>query len=898
MTSTAISPKDYQQIKRLVAEYLQLSTYAQPTFLSQIAASHPRLIETIKGMVDYTDQDTDFILDTLPIALDRSADIEGALLSVPDQDKFKLQQKLSYGGYSQVYQARQVSPVKRDVAIKFLNRLPKQSLLLAEAEFLASLNHHHIATLYEFGETTDGRLFIVMELVPGLDLISYAETEGLSIAAKIALFKQLCSGIAHAHEKGIIHCDIKPSNVLVKTVNGEPVVKIIDFGVSKYQRLSEDQTAMSGTPAYMAPETLKRKELLVDTRNDVYSMGVLLHRLLCGAMPAFGADQAVSLNADLQAIINRAMHPDRAQRYGNSMELFDDLNRHLNHEVVKAREPSLWYGFSRFLLKYKLPAVILLLFVLTVATGFYAQSIQATAARNAQQEAEQVTSFVIDLLSSVDPEGVGEKRSTVELVLQAQTQLLALAEPTATDARFMYTVGEMLYRLDRQTEALELAKRSLQLRQQLSPSDALGLLQNHTQLAKIFRKLRQFDAAKTTLLAALELQQAHDPNPRELSFIHNQLGNLYFDLKDNEQSIAHHELALAHRLAIDDKKLIADSLNNLGAQYYDMEQWQQSGDYFHRSLKLLRQAYGPEHAYTYFVINNLATIEENQFNWTAAEDLFKEAVSGLTRIYGEHHFNSLTAHTNLAKMYLRLEKYDQAIVAFADVLARHSENQDAHYQMRLLGNLGTAYTQNGEFDKAREQFEQGLSIGRSLQPTNHFAMALIHLVYGQSLRTQGHWEEATSMLNQVILHDAQHDKGRYHMGMRAQNELAHIHREQGDWQRAVQWYQQALQTSGTNNTLKKKATIQSHIGLAKLHQAQGDLETALSHLQQAQQLNDAFVGPMSKANGEILALIGDLYQAFNQPDNARAHHQQALDIYQRVLPPHHSAIGLTKGKLN
>ncbi len=898
MTSTEINQTEYQQIKRIVAEYLQLSAYVQPTYLSQIAAEYPRLIDTIRSMVAYEDQSSNFILDTLPISLNRSAEIDGALFSKDDQAKFTLQSKLSYGGYSQVYQAVQRSPVKRDVAIKFLNRLPKQSLLLAEAEFLASLNHPNIAVLYEFGETTDGRLFMVMELVSGTDLISYAEQQQLNIKGKIALFKQLCLGIAHAHEKGIIHCDIKPNNVLVKEVNGEPTVKIIDFGVSKYQRLNEEETAITGTPAYMAPESLVRKELLIDTRNDVYSMGVLLHRLLTGFMPDFDAPTHPPLNADLQAIINRAMHQDRNQRYSNSLALSDDLNRHLNHEVVKARKPSFLYGFSRFLLKYKIPVIILLAFLLAVGGGYYAQSVQATAAKNAQTEAEQVTSFVIDLLSTVDPEGVGDKQSAVDLVLSAKQQLLALAEPTETDARFMYTVGEMLYRLDRQTDALEMAKKSLQLRKQFTSSKDFALLQHLTQLAKVHRKLREYEQAKNVLLTALDIQKTHDSDPRQLSFIYNQLGNLYFDLKDNDQSIVHHQQALKYRTEINDKKLIADSLNNIGAQYYDKKQWRESGEYFHRSLNLIRQEYGPDHAYTYYVINNLATIEEKQFNWQAAEQMFIEAAKGLSRIYGANHFNTLTSQTNAGLYYVRMERFDDATDMFTQVLQQYTQNQDDYNRIRLLAYLGHAEDKHGQFETSLAYYEQALSLARNTQPTNHFALAMAYFYYGRSLRQNGETDQAESLLKLVMTHDVKHNRQQYHFLLRAQNELAHMHRDASDWQLANELYQEVLQATGVDNSIKKKAIIQSHIGLGKLHQLKGELQKASHHLQSALDLNEALNGRLDQVSGEVEGLLGDLFMTFNQTEQAMVHYKQALEILQQALPAHHSAISRAQEKLN
>jgi len=896
MTYNPISPADYQKIKHIVTEYLDLSSYAQPSYLKQIAEDHPQLIETIEGMIGFAAQESEFILDTLPIELDRSIEIEDSFFTDADQAKYQLIDKLNQNGHSQVYRATQNRPVEREVAIKFLNRLPKQSLLLAEAEFLARLNHPNIATLHEFGETNDGRLFIVMELVSGHDLITYAEKNHLSTREKIELFKQLCYGIAHAHEKGIIHCDIKPSNILVKELNQQPIVKIIDFGVSKHQKIIGESSTPAGTPSYMAPESLVGKLSMVDTRNDVYSMGVLLHRLLSGSMPDDNRPTKNLLNKDLQAIISKAMHSERTQRYGNSVELVNDLNRHLNQEVVKARHPSFAYRFSRLLLKYKLPAVIFAVFLLTIGAGYYAQSLQAAAAKKAQLEAEEVASFVIDLLSTVDPEGSAEQLPAIELVLKAKNELLGKPEPSQTDATFMYTVAEMLFRLDRQEDALAVSKKSFEVRQSLTSETAFELLPHLTQLAKIHRKKLAYEEAKQVLLVALNIQQMHDPDSRQLSFIHNQLGNLYFDLKDNQQSIAHHKQALLYRTELNDQKLIADSLNNIGAQYYDQKQWEQSGEYFNRALMIYKQEYGPDHAYTYFAINNLATIAEKNFQWITAENRFKEAVVGLTNIYGPNHFNTLRAQTNLGRMYVRFDRYPEAITVFNDVLARYTENQDDYNRIRLLAFMGEAYTNNGQHLLSVESFDLAIKIGAQMEPTHHFAMALLHLYYGRALRIQQKFEESKSHLEQVLYHDAQHDKGHYHYQLRALNELAKLAGEQDQWELALNTYEEVLNSKGVDNSFKKNAMISAHLGLGQGSQQQGAYQEAKFYFEKAYEMNASLNGALSKTSAEIFTHQGELYQSIGDVRQAKEHFTEALEIYQKILPPYHSSISEAKKK--
>jgi serine/threonine protein kinase/Tol biopolymer transport system component len=395
-------------------------------YLESACAGDPELRARVEALLKAHDRAQRF-LETPPPFVDAPV-LDESLTEGPGTviGRYKLLEKIGEGGMAVVYMAEQTEPIRRKVALKIikLGMDTKQVIARFEAErqALALMDHPSIAKVLDAGATETGRPYFVMELVTGVSITEYCDKNNLSTKDRLALFLQICNAVQHAHQKGIIHRDIKPSNVMVTHHDGKPVPKVIDFGIAKAtnQKLTEKTlftryAHIIGTPAYMSPEQAELSDLDIDTRTDIYSLGVLLYELLTGATPfseeelrkaGYVEMQRVireqepakpstklstlgdtltdiakhrgctpdllrkAVRGDLDWIVMKSLEKDRARRYDTPNSLASDILRHLEHEPVLARGPNTAYRWHKFLRRHRSQALAALtIAAVVVAVG-------------------------------------------------------------------------------------------------------------------------------------------------------------------------------------------------------------------------------------------------------------------------------------------------------------------------------------------------------------------------------------------------------------------------------------------------------------------------------------------------------------------------------------------------
>jgi serine/threonine protein kinase len=455
-------------------------------FLDQACASDPSLRQTLEELLtDQTKANRYFDERAVTVRVHCGPNVDMEKLG-DHIGRYKLLEKIGEGGCGVVYVAEQVEPVWRRVAVKVikLGMDTKQVVARFEAErqALAMMDHPNIAKVLDAGATENGRPYFVMELVRGVKITEYCDQNKLTTDARLDLFIRVCQAVQHAHQKGIIHRDIKPSNILVTLHDGVPVPKVIDFGIAKAtERRLTDMTLYTelhqfiGTPAYMSPEQAEMSGLDIDTRSDIYSLGVLLYELLTGCTPfdakellAAGLDamrrtirekdplrpstrlntlpgQELTTTAqrrgvdvprlmhavrgDLDWIAMKCLEKDRTRRYETANGLAADLKRFLGSEPVAARPPTATYRLTKAMRRHRFACAAGAAVALALVLGMIVSSWQAARARSAQKladkrrldaerakaEAEAVSAFLVDILRSPDPTRNGRTVTVVEI---------------------------------------------------------------------------------------------------------------------------------------------------------------------------------------------------------------------------------------------------------------------------------------------------------------------------------------------------------------------------------------------------------------------------------------------------------------------------------------------------
>ena len=566
---------------------------------------------------------------------------------------YRLLERLGEGGMGEVWLAEQTRPVRRQVALKVIKAGMDTAQVVArfeaERQALALMDHPAIAKVFDAGATDLGRPYFVMELVRGESLTAYCDRHRLTIRERLELFAHVCDGVQHAHQKGIIHRDLKPSNILVTPLDDHPVPKIIDFGVAKAtsQPLTEHTLYTSlggfvGTPEYMSPEQAEMGGVDIDTRTDVYALGVILYELLTGVLPfdrhtlkdksideirrtirefeplrpstritelaaaptdmarARGAEPSLLrslLQGDLDWITMKALEKDRSRRYDTAIGLANDVRRHLRNEPVLAGPPSAAYRTKKFVRRHPFgvgvaATFVLLLVALAVTMTIQAQRIarERDRANREATVARQVSEFLVGMFKDSDPfEGRGRELTAREVLDRgSQRMLTQLRGQPEVRATLMDTMGRVYFGLGKYDTAGQLAEEALNYREGAFGRDSLEVASTLTSIGAIKGQQGAFVEAERMILEALDIQR-------------RRLGQ--------------------------ENPPVAKTLLTLGEARYASGDWPGAERTLRESVGLYRKVVGSDDLELANALNDLALVLERQSKREEVEALYRESLA-------------------------------------------------------------------------------------------------------------------------------------------------------------------------------------------------------------------------------------------------------------------------------
>jgi eukaryotic-like serine/threonine-protein kinase len=730
--------------------------------------------------------------------------------------RYKLLEQIGEGGMGTVWVAEQIHPIRREVALKVikLGMDTRQVVARFEAErqALALMDHPNIAKVLDAGATATGRPYFVMERVKGIPITHYCDQHNLSTVERLDLFAQVCHAIQHAHQKGIIHRDIKPSNILVGLQDGVPVPKVIDFGIAKAtagQRLTEltlhtALTEFIGTPAYMSPEQAAMTGVDIDTRSDIYALGVLLYELLTGKTP-FDAKTLVAagleemrriireqepvrpstrlstmvegelttmakhrhseppklihlVRGDLDWIVMKCLEKDRARRYETANGLASDIQRHLNDEPVLAHAPSQLYRLQKMLRRNKLAFAAAGVMFAALAIGL---GVSLWSLRKANREAsrsQQVALFLQDMLKGVGPsKALGRDTVMLREILDKTAQRLdkELKNQPDVEADLRSTIGKVYFDLGQYTNAESMHREALVLRKKLLGNEHPDVASSLNNLANALRAQGRLNEAETLFREALAMRKKllGSEHPEVAS----SLQNLAVMLAD-QGSLAEAETLFREALAMRKKLLgsehqdLAISLQNLGLVLRKQGKLPEAETLFREALAMQKKLLGNEHPAVARSLDNLASVFYCEGKFAEAETLFREALAMRKKLLGSEHPEVARSLDSLASVFHCEGKIAEAETLYREALAMQKKLLGSEHPevARSLDGIASVFYSEDKFTESETLYREALAMQRKLLGREHPDVATSLEGVALVLQEQGKWTEAETLQREAL----------------------------------------------------------------------------------------------------------------------------------------------------
>ncbi len=801
----------FDRVKEILLAAADLPAEVWAAYLDKTCKDDPDLRREVETLLAHEDDATG-IMRTGGIAPAEGSDSPTETAAPHDTHSdsigpYKILEPIGEGGMGVVYLAEQTEPVRRRVALKVikLGMDTKQVVARFEAErqALAMMDHPNIAKVLDAGATEDGRPYFAMEHVQGVAITDYCDRHELKTRERLELFSRVCDALQHAHQKGVIHRDLKPSNVLVEVVDDQPVPKVIDFGVAKAtaQRLTErtvytEQGQLIGTPEYMSPEQAEMTGLNIDTRTDIYSLGVLLYELLVGALPfdpqtlrsagyaeiqrilrevdppkpstrlsSLGADSNImakrrrtdrstllgQLRGDLDWITMKALEKDRTRRYASASEFAADVRRFLNDEPILARPPSVTYQMRKLLARHKGPvAFATALFLLVAASSVTMTILYGNQKREAKKSA-QISRFLQGMLSSVDPGHTQGREVTVEYILDEAVRKLA-DEPIA-DPLHDHATNWDWANLDLADSLYDAA---FQIRRKTLGEEHPDIAQSLLHLGDIQRHRRNLAPAESLVRASLDMRKKILDNDHEdVAASLTELGRVLRMRGD----YAGADRALRQGLQIYRKKygdfhpIVAWRLIDLAWNEELLHEDYAAAESLQReALSIRRRLYGDDHHLTTTSMRYVVETLKYQGKYAAAESIYREFLDIRRKVYGEVHGMVAALKENLAYLHALKGDYASAEALYREALSnrRQFHGEEHSYAVDTMQMLAGLLRESGGYAESESLFRTALAMRRRLDGDRHIRVVSAMMRLAELLQDKSEYEEAETLYRDAL----------------------------------------------------------------------------------------------------------------------------------------------------
>ena len=702
---------------------------------------------------------------------------------------YRILQLLGEGGMGVVYEAEQDRP-RRRVALKVIKADwgSSERLRRFEQEFetLGRLHHPGIAQIYEAGtaDTAFGNQpFFAMEIIHGKPLVNYAAEAKLNTRQRLALMVHVCEAVQHAHERGIIHRDLKPGNILVDE-NGQP--KILDFGLARVTDCDLQATRQTdvgqllGTLPYMSPEQVTADPSALDTRSDVYALGVILYELLAGKLPYSLSRQLPEVvhtiqqvdpaplsqvsreyRGDIETIVAKALEKEKARRYSSAAEMAADIQRFLDDRPITAKPPSTAYQLKKFARRHKalVASVAAVFVVLAVATAVSTR--EAIRANRSAQTAEALNDFLRnDLLAQASSSA---QTTTPDPDLKVRTALDRAAERIAgkfdkqpqVEAAIRETVGGAYMDLGLYPEARKQEERALELyRQSLGPENP-KTLQAMNSVGRAATLQGNYSEAEALLSKTVDtMRRVSGPEHLDsLSAMYN-LGALYNHQGKYTQAEALFKQIVEGRrrvLGPDHRSTLA-AMNGLANAYNEQGKYAQAEELYTKILETSRRVLGPDHPNTALAMSNLSLNYEQEGKFTEADTLLRQTVDIRRRVLGPEHPETLMSMQYLASVYSDEGDNKQADAIFSQLLEirRRVMGPEHHDTLLAMTNLASIYRYEGKYAQAESLGNETLEIMRRVLGPEHPDTVWRMNDLANAYSAQGQFAQAEAIYKQTL----------------------------------------------------------------------------------------------------------------------------------------------------